>query len=102
VDRAVARIFAARARQEATGLNRVGQFPAAQAALLSVAKRIRSYAGGDAEMRHVVAELERDASQVAAPMAAESLKTMHFRAYASARMRSVEGKAMRLSDREDA
>ncbi len=102
VDRAVARIFAARARQEATGLNRVGQFPAAQAALLSVAKRIRSYAGGDAEMRYVVAELERDASQVAAPMAAESLKTMHFRAYASARMRSVEGKAMRLSDREEA
>ena len=69
VDRAVARIFAARARQEATGLNRAGNFPAAQAALLSVAKRIRSYAGRDAEMRAVVAELERDASEVSAPMA---------------------------------
>lgn len=101
VDRAVARVFAARARQEATGLNRVGQFPVARAALLAVAKRIRGYAGADAEMRNVVAELERDATEVAAPMAAASLKTMHFRAYASAKMRSFDGKAVRLSDRDD-
>ena len=42
VDRAVARVFAARARQEATALNRVGNFPGAQAALHGVAKRIRT------------------------------------------------------------
>ena len=95
VDRAVARIFAARARQEATGLNRAGNFAAAQAMLLSVSKRIRSYAGRDAEMRAVVAELERDASEVAAPMAARSLKEMHFRGYSSAKCRMVDGKAMR-------
>jgi len=95
VDRAVARIFAARARQEATGLNRVGNFHAAQSALLSVSKRIRSYAGSDAEMRAVVAELERDASEVAAPMAAASLKEMHFRGYSSAKSRMVDGKALR-------
>ena len=101
VDRAVARVFAARARQEATGLNRVGQFPAARAALLAVAKRIRGYAGADTEMRAVVAELERDATEVAAPMPAASIKDMHFRAYASAKMRTVDGRAMRLSDRDD-
>ena len=101
VDRAVARVFASRARQEATGLNRVGQFPAARAALLAVAKRIRAYAGADAEMRTVVAELERDATEVAAPMPAASIKDMHFRAYASAKMRTVDGRAMRLSDRDD-
>ncbi len=95
VDRAVARIFAARARQEATGLNRAGNFGAAQAMLLSVSKRIRSYAGRDAEMRAVVAELERDASEVSAPMAARSLKEMHFRGYSSAKCRMVDGKAMR-------
>ncbi len=70
VDRAVARIFAARARQEATGLNRAGNFGAAQATLLSVAKRIRTYAGHDPEMQSVVAELERDATEAAAPMPA--------------------------------
>ena len=54
VDRAVARVFAARARQEATALNRVGNFPGAQAALHGVAKRIRTYAGRDTEMRALV------------------------------------------------
>ncbi|MDQ3938583.1 MAG: VWA domain-containing protein [Chloroflexota bacterium] len=95
VDRAVARIFAARARQEATGLNRAGHFPAAAAALSGVAKRIRGYAGHDAELRAVVAELEHDAATVAAPMPAMALKQMHFESYASARMRTVEGKAMK-------
>jgi Ca-activated chloride channel family protein len=98
VDRAVARVFAARARQEATGLNRGGEFGAARAALLSVSKRIRGYAGTDSEMRAIVAELERDAAEVAAPMAAASLKQMHFRGYATAKMRSADGKALRLSD----
>ncbi len=102
VDRAVARVFAARARQEATGLNRVGQFPAARAALLAVAKRIRGYAGADSEMRTVVAELERDATEVAAPMEAQSLKSMHFRAYASAKMRTMDGRARRFSDPDEA
>ena len=59
VDRAVARVFAARARQDATALNRAGNYPAAMAALASVAKRIKEYAGRDPEMRQIVAELER-------------------------------------------
>ncbi len=95
VDRAVARVFAARARQEATALNRRGDFPAAQAALAGVAKRIRSYAGHDPEMRSLLASLETDASTLAAPMAPAALKEMHFRSYASAKMRSLDGKAIR-------
>ncbi|HUG48760.1 MAG TPA: VWA domain-containing protein [Candidatus Limnocylindria bacterium] len=95
VDRAVARVFAARARQEATALNRQGAYPAAAAALSKVAKRIRGYAGSDAELRAVVAELERDASEVAAPMPAMALKQMHFSSYASARMRTVQGRVIR-------
>ncbi len=95
VDRAVARVFAARARQDATRLNRAGDFPAAQAALGAVAKRIRSYAGRDPEMRALVAELEQDASNLAAPMPAAALKEMHFRSYATVKMRMADGKAFR-------
>jgi hypothetical protein len=60
-----------------------------------VAKRIRSYAGADSELRLVVAELERDAAEVSAPMPAASLKEMHFRSYASAKMRMPDGTAFR-------
>jgi len=95
VDRAVARVFAARARQDATRFNRAGDFPQAQAALHAVAKRIRSYAGRDPEMRALIAELELDASTLAAPMPAAALKEMHFRSYASAKMRMADGKAFR-------
>ena len=100
VDRQVARIFAARARQEATRLNRSGDFDAARAALASVAKRIRGYAGGDAEMKAVVAELERDAIQVAAPMAPAALKGMYFDSYVTAKARMFDGRALRRP-RED-
>ena len=95
VDRAVASVFAARARQDATMLNRAGDYPAARAALDAVAKRIRSYAGRDPGMRAIIAELERDASHLAAPMPAAALKQMHFQSYASAKMRTVDGKAFR-------
>lgn len=100
VDRAVARVFAARARQEATAHNRRGNYGGAAAALASVAKRIRSYAGTDAELRLVVAELERDSAEVAAPMPAASLKEMHFRSYASAKNRMPDGAAFRRPARD--
>jgi Ca-activated chloride channel homolog len=95
VDRAVARVFASRARQEATALNRAGDYRAAQAALAGVAGRIRSYAGRDDEMRAIVAELDRDANQVALPMPAAAIKQMHFARYNTAKMRTVDGRAMR-------
>ena len=95
VDRAVAKVFAARARQEATALNRAGDYPAAQAALAAVAKRIKGYASRDKEMRRLVQELEQEASVVAMPMAAHALKEMHFRGYASAKTRNLDGTAFR-------
>ena len=95
VDRAVARIFAARARQEATALNRVGDYDSANHVLGAVAKRIRSYAGRDSEMRATIAELERDAMEVAAPMPAAALKEMHFASHNVTHARRVDGKAIR-------
>jgi Ca-activated chloride channel homolog len=95
VDRSVASVFASRARQEATALNRAGNFPAAQAALAAVAKRIRSYAGRDKEMRALIADLERDGMQLAAPMLEPSRKEMYFRSYAAAKSRNFDGTAFR-------
>jgi len=95
VDRAVARVFAAVARQEASQLNRRGDYPAAQAALAAVAKRIRGYAGRDPEMHGVIAQLESDATTLAAPMAPAAAKQMYFASYTQARMRAPDGKAMR-------
>ena len=95
VGRAVARQFAARARQEAVRLNRVGDYPAAQGALKSVARRIRGYAGADPELRGLVAELERDLPEFAAAMPEMSRKQHHFASANLARTRDVHGRSVR-------
>jgi Ca-activated chloride channel family protein len=95
VDRAVARVFAARARQEATQHNRAGRFTDARAALAAVAKRIGTYAGRDPQMRALVSELDAESATFAAPMAPAALKEVHFRSYASAKFRMPDGGAFR-------
>jgi Ca-activated chloride channel family protein len=100
VDRAVASVFAARARQEAARLNKLGDFEAAGAVLLAVAKRIRTYAGRDAELRGIIAELEQDAETMSVAMSAMDLKTTYFRSHASAKMRMPSGAAMRVGKSE--
>ena len=74
VDRAVARLFAARARQEAVGRNRGGDFRPRRGALDATAERIRAYAGDDPELLGLVDALESDAPAFAAPMAEPSRK----------------------------
>jgi hypothetical protein len=95
VDRAVARQFAARARQEAVALNRQGDFEGARNAVNGVARRIRKYAGRDAAMRDLVHALEDEAEQFRAPMAPALLKQVHFSAGNAARSRDMSGRAMR-------
>ncbi|MDL2335257.1 MAG: hypothetical protein QFC55_04425, partial [Chloroflexota bacterium] len=98
VDRAVGLVFASRARLEASQLNRLGNFPAAQAALAAVAKRIRSYAGRDAALRELVVLLEEESHRVAAPMAPADRKQMYFASHASLRSRDMLGKATKARD----
>jgi hypothetical protein len=93
VDRAVARIFASRARQEATARNRTGDYGGARDAITRVARRIRDYAGRDAELRAILAELERETEVLAAPMPELLRKEMYFQSANLARMRTTEGKA---------
>jgi len=95
VDRAVARLFAARARQSAVERNRGGDFVHARWALTSTAERIRSYAGTDPEMRGLIAALEGDAQVFSAPMAEPSLKKAHFASANMLRCRDASGRSMK-------
>jgi Ca-activated chloride channel family protein len=96
VDRAVARSFAARVRQEALVLNRQGRYDEAAARLDKVAKRIRTYANGDSDMMRIVAELEQqDRVAMAAPMAPMAAKQRFFESSAALHSRSPEGRAQR-------
>ena len=78
VDRAVARLFAARARQEAVVRNRSGDFVHARSVIASVAERIASYAGRDPELRELVKSLQAEQGTFAAPMAEANRKSLHF------------------------
>jgi Ca-activated chloride channel family protein len=95
VDRAVARQYAARARQEAVARNRAGDFEGARWVLGATAKRIRKYAGRDAEMLALVDELEAETQMFDRAMAPAMLKQVHFASANMARSRDVTGRAMR-------
>lgn len=96
VDREVAALYAARARADATEANRDGDFDRARRVLERTAKRIRSYAGGDAELealrRALLSEVERFAER---PMSAMQLKSAFFVAESTSRNRGTDGKARR-------
>jgi len=95
VDRAVAEVFAARARQEAVRLNRAGQFDAARHALASVASRVSEYAAGDAQMLGVASALADESVAFSAPMPEMARKQRHFAASNTMRMRDASGKAVK-------
>ena len=95
VDRVVARLFAARVREQATWLNKQGHFDEARGRIEAVARRIRGYAGRDPEMRQIVAELVAEQPMWAAPMTAMELKVRHFASSSMARGRDEYGRAQR-------
>lgn len=95
VDRAVARQFAARARQEAVQRNRGGDFIHARWALESTAARIRKYANGDADLRGLAEALVAEAQVYAAPVAEPSLKQAYFASANLARSRDAMGGSLK-------
>jgi Ca-activated chloride channel family protein len=95
VDRAVARIFAARARQEAVGRNRHGDFDGARRVVEATARRIRGYAGRDRELREIIDELERQLQEFSAPMAELKRKEMYADSSYQMRSRMANGTAMK-------
>ncbi len=93
VDRAVARVHAALARQEALALNRAGRYDDARHVLERVAAKIASYAGQDADLLEVVRGLRDDLDAFAVHMDAASAKQRHFASYAAQHSRMADGKA---------
>jgi hypothetical protein len=97
VDRAVAELMAARARQEAVSHNRAGRYDAARAALQAVAQRIGDHAGDDPQLRGLLAQLDRDEDQWAAPAPEMARKAAFAASSYVARGRSPSGHATRRS-----
>lgn len=95
VDRAVARIHAARARTEAIRLNRLGEFSGARRALRGVARRINRYGADDADLRELAGQLIAEEHAFSAPMPEMDRKRAHFRSANLQRHRDVDGQARR-------
>lgn len=97
VDRLVARLFAARARQQAVGLNKAGDFRRAEAELAGVAGRIRSYAADDPELNSLADELEQQARrEFSAPMAPVQRMAIFSDSSYARRARTPDGQARRM------
>ena len=95
VDRVVARIFAARARQEAVGLNRDGRFEDARRIVRGTGRRIREYAGRDPELLSLVDSLATEEAVYAAPMAEPVRKQQYYASANLARSRDADGRSLK-------
>ena len=96
VDRAVATLYAARARAEATEHNRHADFSRARHVMTATARRIRSYAGDDIELNRIADELLRDVESFAErQMGSLQRKAAFYAAEASMKYRDPAGKARR-------
>ncbi|HJP90193.1 MAG TPA: VWA domain-containing protein [Candidatus Limnocylindrales bacterium] len=95
VDRAVAKLFAARARQDAVQLNRHGDLKRAAGGVRAVAERIAAYAGNDPVLQGLVAELKAEDARWSAPMPEMTRKSLHASASYALRSRAPSGGANR-------
>src|SRR4051794_8571777 len=95
VDRAVAGLFAARARQEAIRLNRAGDFDGAQRVLRATRARIEAYAGEDPDIRAVLRTLDEEQVVYAAPMAEAMRKQAYYSSANALRSRDFQGRSVR-------
>jgi Ca-activated chloride channel homolog len=95
VDREVARLYGAKAREEALELNRVGLFDDAQRRLKATADRIRHYAGEDPALQQILDELGEREVVFAQMLDGDVLKRERYASYNLSRMRAADGKARR-------
>jgi Ca-activated chloride channel family protein len=95
VDREVAALYAARAREEALALNKAGEYDAAQRCLDVVAQRIREYAGEDPGLNNILHELLERHIPYGSTMSPAAMKSERYASYHAARMRAPDGSARR-------
>jgi Ca-activated chloride channel family protein len=93
VDRAVAKIFAARARAEATEANREGRYDRARRIVEETARRIRGYAGNDPELRRLAQDVLETVREYVAPMSMMEMKASYYAASAPLKGRHRSGRA---------
>ena len=74
VDRVVAQLYAAEARERAVQFNREGDYERAQAVMIKVARRISAYAGEDRELAKLVTDLLSEAEGWSRPKLEMDLK----------------------------
>ena len=99
VDRVVARMFSARATQEAVRLNRRGDYQGASRLLRSTAGRIRTYANRDASILAQADALESTGSTFEARVAEPMLKQAYYSSANVARSRTVQGGSVKSPKR---
>ena len=95
VDRIIAGIYAARARQEAVRLNRAGDYDAAREALRATARRIRGYAANDPELHRIMSQLRAESEQFHRAMPERMRKQHYAMSRQHMRSRDLEGRAKR-------
>ena len=95
VDRAVAELYAARARAEATEANRDGRYDHARQVLEATARRIREYAGDDPKLRHLAEKLVSEEYVFGMPMALMARKASYYAAETALKGRDPSGRARR-------
>ena len=95
VDRAVAAVYAARAREEATEANRDQRYDDARCVLEATARRILGYAGSEVQLRAIADELAHAVHEYGMPMSLSSVKASHFAAHAALMGRDDLGRARR-------
>ena len=95
VDRRVAALFAARARQEAVKLNRAGEFDRAVRGLHEVSRRILAYAGRDPELRAIAEGLRAEETQWSRQASESVRKASYSQANFALRSRGPQGEAQR-------
>ena len=99
VDRVVAQLFAAEARERAIALNRHGDFERAQAVIQKVARRIASYAGEDRELAKLVTDLLAEAEQWSRPTDERFRKKSYHVAMYQMQSRMLDGTARKRDRR---
>lgn len=99
VDRVVAQLFAAEARERAIVLNREGDYDRAQAVIIKVARRIATYAGDDHELSKLVTDLLSEAEQWSVPTHERFRKESYHVAMYKMQSRMEDGSARKRDRR---
>ena len=101
VDHAVAQAYAALARREAGRLNRDGDFAGARRQLTRVARRILRYAGEDAQLKGLAAQIQQDAVDHEERLSSVDRVALYMGSERVLKSRNVGGGSMRLTSRPD-